>query len=230
MNVHGVKTPTPIFALSQSSSSHRAHNHHDFVARPCSLRISSLRASSSAFWVLPAASAAFFLLSSASLATSQTARQIVSIIFSLPSVKLQSSPKCENILCLSDLEYSFSIPTKSSNSCCRSSWFSRLRFRRSGLYRARSSSSVGVSHIVKAGPPIETSAPLQEAVFPYPAITLDHIFHLKPFAGGIVFISFRADRLLLSSRRVVRKSASDAGLRAGYATGFSMTSWTSRRS
>jgi hypothetical protein len=48
-----------------------------------------------------------------------------------------------NILGLSDLEYSFNFPTKSSKSCCLPSLFSKLRFCNSGLYFRKISSSVG---------------------------------------------------------------------------------------
>lgn len=64
------------------------------------------------------------------------------------------------VLGLSDLEYSFSLVTKSSNSCCRSWRRSRLFFCSSGLYLAKSSSSVGETYRTRAGPPQMMPPPL----------------------------------------------------------------------
>lgn len=61
---------------------------------------------------------------------------------------------------LSDLEYSLSCVTNWSNSCCLSSLPSKLLFKSSGLYLDLSSSSVGTSQNVSAGPPTLISVPL----------------------------------------------------------------------
>lgn len=61
---------------------------------------------------------------------------------------------------LSDLEYSFSFVTNSLNSCCLSSLPSKLLFRSSGLYLDLSSSSVGTTQYVSAGPPTLMIVPL----------------------------------------------------------------------
>lgn len=102
----------------------------------------------------------------------------------------------QHLLGLSDLEYAFSRLTKSSNSTCRSSRVSSLLFNKSGLYLDRNSSSVGVSHIVKAGPPTATAMPLHQVVsfgfakipilrLAYPRITLLHSFQLVGFFAAI---------------------------------------------
>lgn len=70
----------------------------------------------------------------------------------------------EDILGLSLLEYSLSLPTKSSNSFCRSALLARLFFCRSGLYFLKSSSSVGETQYVSAGPPTMIAPPLQRLV------------------------------------------------------------------
>ena len=62
---------------------------------------------------------------------------------------------------LSDLEYSLSRVTNWSNSCCLSSLPSRLLLSSSGLYLDRSSSSVGTSQKVSAGPPMLMTDPLR---------------------------------------------------------------------
>jgi hypothetical protein len=125
------------------------------ASKPASRLISSRRASVSFFDALAAANCIFFFRSSSSLTTIQT--DILSVC-----------PLCSNLrhysLGLSDFEYSFSLVTKSLNSCCLSSLPSRLFLRSSGLYLDRSSSSLGVNHMVKAGPPTATAAPLHPGV------------------------------------------------------------------
>jgi hypothetical protein len=74
---------------------------------------------------------------SASAATFQTISRQLRTLFPLPTSPISY------VLGLSDLEYSFNLPTKSLNSCCLPTRFSRLRFCRSGLYFRKSSSSVG---------------------------------------------------------------------------------------
>lgn len=58
------------------------------------------------------------------------------------------------------LAASFRLLTKSSNSFCRSSLRSRLFRWSSGLYFWKSCSSVGITHMVNAGPPTQMTAPL----------------------------------------------------------------------
>lgn len=164
-----------------------------FESRPASRLISSRRASVSCFDALAAAAAAFFFRSSSSLTTIQTDQDV--------SIYRQSSNRTHS-LGLSDLEYSFNRVTKSSNSCCRSSRFSKLFFRSSGLYLDRSSSSVGVNHMVKAGPPTATTAPLVNPSVPaqstaplsstYPSMTLVQNHHLDDGFFGAMAISAEA--------------------------------------
>lgn len=135
-----------------------------FVPRPASRLISSRRASASRCCTLSASRAAFLRRSSSSFTTIQT--RICQRVSRTCSYLLRTLRKRGrgggggHQLGLSDLEYSFSRVTNSSNSCSRSSRFSMLCLSRSGLYRERSSSSVGVSQYVNAGPPTLTTAPL----------------------------------------------------------------------
>ncbi|TQV93466.1 hypothetical protein IF1G_08044 [Cordyceps javanica] len=66
----------------------------------------------------------------------------------------------KNVLGLSDFEYCLSFVTNSLNSASRSARPSMLLRSRSGLYRDRSSSSVGTTQYVSAGPPTLTPMPL----------------------------------------------------------------------
>ena len=85
-------------------------------------------------------------------------------VHTMPSLAPHPSQESRGIvrysLGLSDLEYSLSLVTKSSNSCCRSTRRSRLRVWSSGLYFWKSSSSVGCTHLVRAGPPTQMAPPL----------------------------------------------------------------------
>lgn len=82
-------------------------------------------------------------------------------ITELPEYKIASKGGFGgSVLGLSDFEYSLNRITKSSKSFCRSYRRSRLFFCSSGLYRLNSSSSVGWSHIVRAGPPTQITPPL----------------------------------------------------------------------
>jgi len=109
-----------------------------------------------------------------------------------------NSDDCANILGLSDFEYSFSLPTKSSKSCCFPALFAKLRFCKSGLYFRKSCSSVGDTQMMRAGPPMQQMAPLGGVSIMFPRMRRRaHAAAILPYnrqfvgLGGILLLWWR---------------------------------------